>query len=211
MSGMSVCPVSRRFPAYLPDWAGGAISAATGSPATERSKQMSETKRRRRTAAERAADPKPQGRKPTYTGETKQAIMDVVVAELRTGRPLRAICRDDFMPSWTRVYDWMEEDADFASRVALARDLGYEALAEETIDIADDVMARGEHVQKAKLRIETRLKLLACWNPKKYGNKATVDVGNKEGETLKVDHGVDKVALVAKLADAVRNKAAEPE
>jgi hypothetical protein len=28
-----------------------------------------------------------------------------------------------------------------------------------------------EHVQRSKLRIETRLKLLAKWNPKKWGDK----------------------------------------
>ena len=37
----------------------------------------------------------------------------------------------------------------------------------------------GEHVQRSKLRIETRLKLLACWNPSKYGNK-TILQGDKD-------------------------------
>jgi len=53
------------------------------------------------------------------------------------------------------------------------------------------------------------LKLLACWSPAKYGNKATVDVGNKTGETLKVDSGVDSTALVATLAEAIRTQKAD--
>ena len=36
-----------------------------------------------------------------------------------------------------------------------------------------------------KLQIETRLKLLACWNPSKYGNK--VAVGGDPGNPLKVE------------------------
>jgi hypothetical protein len=31
-----------------------------------------------------------------------------------------------------------------------------------------------EHVQRSKLRIETRLKLLAKWNPKKWGDRLQV-------------------------------------
>jgi hypothetical protein len=31
-----------------------------------------------------------------------------------------------------------------------------------------------EHVQRSKLRIETRLKLLAKWSPKKYGERVQV-------------------------------------
>ena len=56
---------------------------------------------------------------------------------------------------------------------------------------------------------DTRLKLLACWNPKKYGTKATVDVGNKDGETLKVEHDVGDVAvaLAASLRSAKRIEA----
>jgi len=36
----------------------------------------------------------------------------------------------------------------------------------------------GEHVSRSKLRIETRLKLLACWDPKRYGAKAAGDAEN---------------------------------
>jgi hypothetical protein len=81
--------------------------------------------------------------------------------------------------------------------------LGFEALAEDILDIADDTRAVSEHVQLSKLRIETRLKLLACWNPKKYGTKQTVDVGNKENETLKIDANVDNIALTKLLSSVV--------
>jgi hypothetical protein len=97
----------------------------------------------------------------------------------------------------------MDADASFASRVACARDLGFEALAEDILDIADDTLAVSEHVQLSKLRIETRLKLLACWNPKKYGTKQTVDVGNKDDKALKIDANVDNIALTKLLSGIV--------
>jgi len=153
--------------------------------------------------------------------ERKDEIIDEIVAGLSDGVSLRELCRRDGMPSWRTVYDWMNADAAFASRIAHARDVGYDAIAEDILDIADDgtndwverKMKDGsvketldaEHVQRSKLRIETRLKLLAKWNPKKYGEKQTVDVGNKDGETFKAD-SVDSVALTQALAEALRNQ-----
>jgi hypothetical protein len=75
------------------------------------------------------------------------------------------------------------ENAAFAERFARARDTGHDIIAQECLEIADRkaedymVLADGreqldrEHVQRSKLRIETRLKLLAKWNPKKWGDK----------------------------------------
>lgn len=141
-----------------------------------------------------------------------------IIEGLCDGVPLRELCRQEGMPSWRAVYDWIAADADFASRIAHARDLGYDAIAEDILDIADDgtndyvqrkrqdgstdTVIDSEHVQRSKLRIETRLKLLAKWNPKKYGEKQTVDVGNKEGEALKVESNAAEVA--AQVAAALR-------
>jgi hypothetical protein len=129
------------------------------------------------------------------TPEIEERIID----GLSNGVALRVLCREEDMPSWRTVYDWINADEDFATRVAHARDLGYEALAEDILGIADGTRAISEHVQVSKLRIDTRLKLLACWSPKRYGNKQTLDVGNKEGEALKIDANVDNVALTKKI------------
>ena len=136
------------------------------------------------------------------TPEVIQRLLDGIA----DGVTLRALCREDGMPNWRTVYDWIEADEQLAAQVARARELGFDAIAEDVFDIADGTRAISEHVQLSKMRIDTRLKLLACWNPKKYGSKATVDVGNKEGETLKVDNGVDTVALTLQLAEALRAK-----
>ena len=133
------------------------------------------------------------GARSTYTDE----LANEIIERLSEGEPLRQICRDPHMPSWMSVYRWMDANADFALRIARARELGEDAIAQECFDIADnaanDYMERsdnnggtgwqlnGEHIQRSKLRIETRLKLLAKWNPKKYGEKVTqtVEGGDK--------------------------------
>jgi hypothetical protein len=133
------------------------------------------------------------GRKTTYTQEIADSICDL----LADGVPLREICRNDAMPSWRTVYDWKEADKAFAARIARAREVGYDAIAEEAMTIADTPVEgvettvkpdgsveerRGDMLGHRKLQIETRLKLLAKWSPKRYGDK--MDVGLSGSVTI---------------------------
>lgn len=129
------------------------------------------------------------GRPSRYTEELAAEI----ISRIAQGETLRAICREDPMPSWNTVYAWRESVPGFSERLARARDDGEEAIAQECMDIADDATndwmlthgkddaelykLNGEHVQRSKLRIETRLKLLAIWNPKKWGAKVDLNHG----------------------------------
>lgn len=122
------------------------------------------------------------------------------------GKTLRALCREDGMPNWRTVYDWIEADEQLAAQVARARELGFDAIAEDVFDIADGTRASSEHVQLSKMRIDTRLKLLACWSPKKYGNKQDVSIGNKEGETLKVETKPVDPMILAAMTEAFLTK-----
>lgn len=132
------------------------------------------------------------GRKDSYT----QKIADEICERISNGEPLRQICRDEHMPAWRTVYDWVNKYEDFAASIARARDLGFDAIAEDLLSIADDgtndwmekhdkdgaavgYQLNGEHVQRSKLRIETRLKLLAKWSPKKYGDKQQVEMSGQ--------------------------------
>jgi hypothetical protein len=125
-------------------------------------------------------------------------VIERLLGGIADGKTLRALCREDGMPNWRTVYDWIEADAELAAQVARARELGFDAIAEDVFDIADGTRASSEHVQLSKMRIDTRLKLLACWSPKKYGNKQDVSIGNKEGETLKVENkAIDPMILTA--------------
>jgi hypothetical protein len=134
---------------------------------------------------EKLAAPKSKiGRPSTYDPDIARRMCE----QLSEGIPLREICRQEGFPMWRTVYLWMAKDPDLNTAIARARDVGYDAMAEECLDIADnarnDWMERldadgvpigyqvnGDHIQRSKLRIETRLKLLAKFNPKRYGDK----------------------------------------
>jgi hypothetical protein len=82
----------------------------------------------------------------------------------------------------------MGRDPELAASIARARDIGYDAIAEECLQIADTVMFGQKQVMTdegtattiedmlghRKLQIETRLKLLAKFHPTKYGEKIGV-------------------------------------
>jgi hypothetical protein len=111
-----------------------------------------------------------------------------IVAQIADGVPLRVICRQPGMPTWRTVYNWIDADAEFAKRMEAARQLGYEAIAQEALQIADTPLEgvetttdekgtstkRGDMLGHRKLQIETRLKLLAKWHPTRYGDKVTL-------------------------------------
>ena len=112
---------------------------------------------------------------------------------------MREYCRMPGSPNWRTVYDWLEKDEDFATRFARARDAGADAIAEQALEIIDQVpdMAVTEGGKRVdpgfvawqRNRAEYRLKLLSKWNPKKYGDKLDVTSGGKAGLLIQVDLG----------------------
>ena len=135
----------------------------------------------KKTTAKKAAAPKRQrGRPCLYT----PALADEIIERISSGEPLAQICRDDHVPALRTVHLWRETRADFAARFAHARDDGYDAIAADCLHIANTPLEgeettikvdgsievkRGDMLGHRKLQIDTRLKLLAKWDPKRYG------------------------------------------
>lgn len=124
------------------------------------------------------------GRPTDYCQEIAQAIC----LRLAEGESLRSVCRDEAMPPKGTVLRWIGVHPEFRDQYAQAKFDGAEALAEEMFEIADDgsndwmeltdkddnpygYKANGEHIQRSKLRIDTRKWYLSKIMPKKYGDK----------------------------------------
>jgi len=136
------------------------------------------------------------GRPSKYTPELAAEICE----RLSDGEPLRQICRDEHMPAWTAIYAWAAKDKELSERIAQAREQGYDAIAEDLLQIADTplmgetetssatglTITRQDMLGHRKLQIETRLKLLAKWNPKKYGDRQIL-AGDKDNPIVTVE------------------------
>jgi len=121
------------------------------------------------------------GRTSTFTQKTAQEIL----TRLSKGEPLASVCRDEGMPATRTVSDWCATHPEFGADFVRAREAGFDAIAAECLDIADEVSRdtvateQGERpntewISRSKLRVETRLRLLAKWDPRRYGDKMTV-------------------------------------
>lgn len=108
-----------------------------------------------------------------------QATASVIAERIATGEPLEAICRDlPEAPTSRTVRRWIESDPTLASDIAHARDIGYDVIAWRARDVARGVKDAGStgDVVRDRLIVETDLKLLAKWDPKRYGDRIQADV-----------------------------------
>ncbi|MEN6644605.1 MAG: terminase [Armatimonadia bacterium] len=134
-------------------------------------------------------------------------FVDEICDWIAQGKTLRDYCRQEGKPHYTVVYEWRLNDDEFAQRFARARDIGHDAIAEECLAIADEsafdaiegedgtLRTNSEVIQRSKLRVETRLKLLAKWSPKKYGDK--LDVNHSGHIAQPTDLTDDQLAAIA--------------
>lgn len=160
---------------------------------------------------------------PMPTKRTPKVVEDIL-ARLSTGETLAAILREDeAYPTPKTWLEWCAADEELSLAYARARDLGEAAIAESLLEIADDgrndymekfdkdgesigYFLNGEAVQRSKLRVETRLKLLAIWNPKKYGPK--LDVTTKDQPiTAPVEDIAARTASLLAAAKARKDEA----
>lgn len=70
------------------------------------------------------------------------------------------------------VWNWRQEDKEFDTSIARARELGFDAMADECVKIADDPL---DDPQSRRVRVDTRLRLLSKWCSGRYGERVDVN------------------------------------
>jgi hypothetical protein len=161
----------------------------------------------------------------TVSAERREQIRDAVVAGLSRGTPLTLVLEALGCPV-TTFNEWRQNREEIREATEQARDLGYDWLAHECLEIADDGRndwmeqhdregesvgwkVNGEHVLRSKLRIETRLRLLAKWDPRRYGDSKRIEVDAHVEHTTR--HVVDSRSLTDEGRAALRRLLAEAQ
>lgn len=121
------------------------------------------------------------------------------------------------MPDPSTVRDWMAADEELSRAIARAREAGEDALSVQCLTIADEeppTTPQGSkdsaHVAWQKVRIETRLKLLAKWNPRKWADRLQADHTSSDGSMTPkatIDAGALSTATLTELLNARRTPA----
>ena len=145
-------------------------------------------------------EPKSAGRPSSFT----QEIADAMLARLSVGESLRSICEEDGFPSKVTVLHWLSANIEFRTQYSHAKELAAEAIAEELFEISDDGrndwMQRlafkgalpswepcGEHINRSRLRVDTRKWYLSKIMPKKYGDKVQQEVSGPDGGAVPIN------------------------
>lgn len=123
---------------------------------------------------------------------------ETILRRMREGESLIAICDDPALPCRDTVFTWLAADEErraantvpegevlFSDKYAIAARLRTLAMGEEILTISDDgrndtyrdtdgkVCVDYDHIQRSKLRVETRKWLMAKMEPKKYGDRVS--------------------------------------
>lgn len=113
-----------------------------------------------------------------FTAEAREGFLKYVYGQVAIGRAVSRILReDDGMPAASVFWDWVYSDPEASEKLARAREQGVEARLDEIEEIADD---HEIDVKRARLMVDTRLKLAAMIAPRRYGAKLDLTSGGEK-------------------------------
>lgn len=143
----------------------------------------------------------PEGR---YSPELAASILD----RLREGETLVDICRSKGMPDRRTVHYWVSTNPEFAAAYELARDQGFDAIANDVMRIADQTehdtietdrgpKANAEWIARSKLRVWTRMQLLEKWSHRYRPQSGIQLSGHLATSNMTEDEIRDELAALA--------------
>lgn len=118
-----------------------------------------------------------------------------------TTESIARICQRDGMPSKATIFRWRAEQPEFAKMYEAAKVEQLYAGIDECTEIADAAEQTSEGIQKAKLRIETRLKVAQRLKPKELGEKVTNELTGPDGGPVQLQR-IERVVVRAPNRDA---------
>jgi len=136
------------------------------------------------------------------TPELANAICEAIAT---TPRGLDYICRNtpDF-PSAATVHRMLRDDKDFCESYLRARERQADLIFDECLEIADGsgndttidpetghAKTNGDVIQRAKLRVDTRMRMAGKLSPKKYGDKVDISHGGELKFSSMTDDDID--------------------
>lgn len=146
-----------------------------------------------------------------------EELADIICEELIEGKSLAAICNNSLLPTKSTVMLWLKKGRDgderykaFSDQYLRARELQSDVIEDEILDIADDSSkdtytdgdgnkrVDNEAIQRSKLRVDARFRMLERRRPKAQ----KVELTGKDGKPI-------ETRSVEPTAEDIRQKLAE--
>ncbi len=143
-----------------------------------------------------------------------QEIFDEICAQIAEGKSVKSICLKDGMPTERAFYKWLEKAGNehLVQQYAHARESQADTLFNDCLDIADQYEQTAEkleggtdHIQRAKLRIDTRKWMAGKLAPKKYGEKVAIG-GDKDMDPIQTEERGQGAAKVLAALEAIAER-----
>ena len=175
-----------------------------------------------------ALAPLPPAKRPPWRPTLySEALVDEICYRLEQGETLKGICRDESMPDRDTLYRWLlrPEYKYFYDSYTHAREVQADHIFDELFEIADDgtndwierrnkggtpyLALNHEHVERSRLRVDTRKWALARMSPKKYGERieqaysgeVSIVFGHRAPSVLRQDSPMIEVARQSNSPD----------
>jgi hypothetical protein len=120
-----------------------------------------------------------------YPPEVKQTILD----RLAQGESLNAICKDEGLPAFRTVMDWLEQDGDFRTKYARAREAQADVLFDGMAAIEGKVEEGSLKPDAARVILDSQRWRAEKLKPKAYGSKVDVNHAGRVELSLGVQFG----------------------
>lgn len=145
------------------------------------------------------------GRPTIYSTELAEEICDVIAC---SSKGLKRLCNEHkHFPNPDTIYSWRRKYKDFSEQYARAKQHQIEVIIDEIFDIADDTsndfsissegkeICNHEHINRSRLRIDTRKWLASKLAPKIYGDKPELNdqFGASEETIRKIQVTLDSI------------------
>ena len=127
-----------------------------------------------------------------------QKIANVICKRIINGESLNTICSDKAIPCRASVFNWLanKKHKTFLDQYTYARERQAETFIDQCVDIADDnendeievmgkdgkpyIRVNHDHINRSRLRVDTRIKIAEKLAPKKYTPKNEIS-GPEQG------------------------------
>lgn len=127
-------------------------------------------------------------------------LSKAICTRIMEGQGVREIGRDKKMPDASTIFVWLAKHQEFQEQYTRAKEVQADAFEEELFEIADDSsndymerqnadgtkyeVVNSEHINRSRLRIETRKWVMSKLKPKKYGDRIQQDVNLSGNVTI---------------------------
>jgi hypothetical protein len=140
----------------------------------------------------------------TWAAETTDRICELI----ERGKSINSFAGKKGIPSAPSIYRHMARDAEFAALIQTARAAMQEAEMERCIELADEATPETVHV--ARLRIWARQWRASRMFPKRWGDKASMEITGRDGApitTQQITLSDDQETALQKLIATAQERA----